>query len=114
MKAENESHYAIVDEERREYRRTFEHFDRIAFAMRALRVLRPDSMRVAVYSRIRELRVERGRDLSSGEHESFALLGIPPDASRESIALALAELAGLSGTPFLVDVLVLAGANAES
>jgi hypothetical protein len=114
LNTDDESRYVIVDEERRSYGRTFERFDRIAFAIRALRILKPESLRVAVYTRVRDLRVERGRDLDSGGTSGFALLGIPPDASRESIALALADLAGLAEAPFVVDLLVLAGANAES
>jgi hypothetical protein len=114
LNPDNPTRYVIVDAERRSYGRTFERFDRIAFAMRALRILRPERLRVAVYSRIRDLRVERGRDLETGGNHHFALLGIPPDASRESIAHALAELAGLAQTPFVIDLLVLAGRTAES
>jgi hypothetical protein len=106
------SHIAVADEARRFDRRSLERFDRIAFAMRALRVVRPEHMRVAVYTRTTHLRIERGRDLDH-ERSSWALVGIPPDASRQSIALALAELAGLGGAPFVVDLLCAAG-SAES
>ncbi len=115
MKTEDESHFAIVREERAPYHSTLERFDRIAFAMRALSILEPKHLRVAVYTRTRDLRVERARDLEAGGSDGgVALLGIPPDASRQSIALALADLTGAAGTPFLVDLLVLAGATAES
>ncbi|MEB2310827.1 MAG: hypothetical protein OZ921_12995 [Sorangiineae bacterium] len=80
-------------------------FDRLAFAMRVLGVLRPRRVKVAVYRRLRELEVERGADLAH-EGASWALVGIPPDASREQIAYALVELAGLERSPFLVDALV--------
>ena len=86
---------------------------RVAPLVRALGLVRPDHIRVAVYTRPTNLRVERGRDLS-GDDASWALVGIPPDASRQSIALALAELAGLSSAPFVVDLLCVAGGSVES
>jgi hypothetical protein len=61
-----------------------------------------------------DFHVERGRDLAFGEGASFALLGIPHDASRESIALAVTELAGFADTPLLVPLLVSAGSAQES
>jgi len=88
-----------------------ENFDRIAFAMRLLRVLRPPHLRIAVYERYHELKVERGRDLANGP--SWAMVGIPPHASREHIALALAELAGVARVPFLVDLLATAGGRSD-
>ena len=39
----------------------------------------------------------------------WALVGIPPHASRESIAVALAELAGVAWQPFVIDLLLMAG-----
>jgi hypothetical protein len=88
-------------------------FDRIAFAMRALSVLRPRRMTVAVYPSVSSLRVERGRDLAASAPSTWAMVGIPPDASRETIALALAELAGFGRRPFVVELLVHAGRQAE-
>jgi hypothetical protein len=99
----------IVDEERRFQPRSLEEFDRIAFAMRALRILGPEHLRVLVYSASSRLSVERGRDLVAADTHpdaSWALVGIPPDASRESIAVALAELTGTLRAPFLLDLLV--------
>jgi len=87
-----------------------EDFDRIAFAMRALERLRPRRMTVAVYSSVNALRVEQGRDLKR-EGGRYAIVGIPPHASREHIAYALAELAGVAHVPFAVEVL-LAGERA--
>ena len=80
-----------------------EQFDRIAFAMQLLALLHPARMTVAVYERYEELRVERGRDLPCGS--TWAMVGIPPYASRQHIALALAELAGVARVPFVVDLL---------
>lgn len=110
----DESRFVVVEDSRVFDRRPLDRFDRIAFAMRALGIVRPASMRVAVYTRSADLRVERGRDLAAVDDSSWALVGIPPDASRESIAHAIADLAGLSGLPFVVDLLALAGAPPES
>lgn len=86
-----------------------EDFDRIDFAMHALRLLRPQRLTVAVYRRHAELRVECVRDLAQGEGARWAMVGIPPRASRAQIAHALAELAGVADVPYAVDVLLSAG-----
>jgi hypothetical protein len=100
----------VVDAERRYDRRDPDTFDRIAFAMRALSVLRPSGMTVAVYSSVSSIRVERGRDLGAGDPSAtWALVGIPPDASRETIAVTLAELTGFGRRPFVVELLLHAG-----
>ena len=96
--------FEIVDEQRRFDRGDRESFDRIQFALRALRILRPD-MTVALYQRRRDLHIEQSRDLERGPKFQRALVGIPPDASREHIAFALAELAGVAERPFVVDLL---------
>jgi hypothetical protein len=107
--------HVLVDERRprREIDRcgSTEEFDRIGFAMRLLAILRPPRMRIAVYERYQELTVERGRNLESGP--TWAMVGIPPHASREHIALALAELAGIARVPFVVDLLAAVGAHAD-
>lgn len=100
-----ESRLEHVESVRRFDSSSFEDFNRIEFAMRALRLLAPARMTVAVYSARLELRVIRGRDLARGPGSSWALVGIPPRASRRHIAHALAELAGLDSTPFIVDLL---------
>jgi hypothetical protein len=81
-------------------------FDRIAFAMRALRRLRPRRMKVAVYPAVEALRVHRGRDFQRGDGSSWAMVGIPPHASREHIAYALVELAGVASVPYAVQMLL--------
>jgi hypothetical protein len=88
-------------------------FDRIAFAMRALRRLRTRQMRVVVYTTMSTLQVERGNDPRRGKGATFALVGIPPHASREHIAYALAELAGVASLPYAVQAL-LADPGADS
>jgi hypothetical protein len=85
--------------------RDLERFDRIAFAMHALRLLSPPKVTVAIYRAGLRLRVERGRDLHAGAGATWATLGIPPHASRRQIALAVAELAGLAEVPYVVDLL---------
>lgn len=83
-----------------------EEFDRIDFAMQALRLLRPRRLTVAVYRRHAELRIECVRDLAQGEGARWAMVGIPPRASRAQIAHALAELAGVADVPYALDVLL--------
>jgi hypothetical protein len=82
-------------------------FDRIAFAMRALRRLRTRKMRVVVYSTMSTLQVEQGNDPRRGKGATFALVGIPPHASREHIAYALAELVGVASLPYAVQALLM-------
>ncbi|GEM_PF-2077740 len=72
-------------------RRPEQRFDRLAFAMKALRLLRIPRTRVAVFSS-RRLVVEAGRDLGPLPDSRWAMVGIPADASARSIVLALSEL----------------------
>jgi hypothetical protein len=103
---ERSTQYEEVAPRRRlEYRDPTE-FDRIAFAMRALRRLRPRKMKVAVYSAVAALRVESGDDHRRGEGATWAIVGIPPHASREHIAYALVELAGVASVPYAVQMLL--------
>jgi hypothetical protein len=97
--------------------RTFEQldptetFDRIAFAGRVLRFLGPLSATVVLYERHSGVHVEMGGSQMRGLTRSYALVGISPRASRSHIALALAEVAGVAHQPFVVDLLVRAGAT---
>ena len=91
-----------VQEERQYEARSSERFNRVAYAIRLLKLLNPP-LRVAVYANHRRVQVERGRGV--GEEGPWALFGVPPHATRESIARALAELSGLEREPFLVDLL---------
>ncbi|WP_234022836.1 hypothetical protein [Sorangium cellulosum] len=110
---ERDPHHVEIDRQRHvEYRDPSE-FDRIAFAMRALDRLRPKRMTVAVYPATSAMRVERGQNLHHGEGGSWAIVGIPPHASREHIAYALAELAGVASVPYAVQSLLAAERNAE-
>jgi hypothetical protein len=82
-----------------------ERFDRIAFAMRLLRILAPRNLTVIFHESYRSVRVERGRDWARGGSAGWAMVGISPRASREAIALAMAEVAGVERVPFVVDLL---------
>jgi hypothetical protein len=69
-----------------------ERFDRMAFALQAIELLRPPRTTVAVCPGAR-LRVEMGRTWGRDPDERWAMLSIPPTASRRAIATAIAELA---------------------
>jgi hypothetical protein len=97
--------YEVVDEERCYELRDDEDFDRIAFTMRALDLLRP-KMTVVVYERVSDLRIERSLDPARGALGRVALVGIPPHASREHIAFEIASLAGGAERPWLVSAVL--------
>jgi hypothetical protein len=99
-----EYRFQLVDEERRFEARSSERFDRIEFALRVLDVLRPN-MNITVYESRRKLQIRRGRDWAHGPDATWALIAIPPDASRRHVVSALAELAGVAHLPFVVDLL---------
>lgn len=94
-----------LDRERRVEPASDEAFDRVEFAMRALRRVRP-RMPVAVYEGSAALRVDAVRDFRGERRWAFATVAIPPHASREHIAYAIAELAGVADVPFLVRTLL--------
>lgn len=81
-------------------------FDRIGFAMRALSILRPQGMTVVVREGYWELRIDRGRAWDQGSERHWAVVSIPPHASREDIAVALARLAGAENDPYIMDLLL--------
>lgn len=76
----------------REFARSPEQrFDRLAFAIRALRLLRIPNTRVAVFPSHR-LTVDSGRELGAVPGSRWAMVGIPSDASARSIVTALSEI----------------------
>ena len=79
------------DEDREEVSR--ESFDRIAFAERALAVVRPRGTTVAICEGHRRVRVERGRQWGAGPDARWAMLTIPRHASRRAILDAILTLA---------------------
>jgi hypothetical protein len=83
-------------------------FDRVAFALRAVEAVRPARMTVAVCQGKTKLVVETGRQWGGGERDTWAIVSVPPTASREAIALAVSRL-GLSpavAPPYGLDVLL--------
>jgi hypothetical protein len=88
-------------------------FDRIGFAMRALAILKPRDLTVAVYEGRHEVEVERGRQWGRGRGKEWAMVSIPAHASRESIAVALAQLAGVADEPYVIETLLLADAGVQ-
>ena len=111
--ATDDTHFEKLAPRRQTEFRDATGFDRIAFAMRALGRLRTRQMRVVVYTTMSTLQIERGNDPRRGKGATFALVGIPPHASREHIAYALAELAGVASVPYAVQAL-LADAHRDS
>jgi hypothetical protein len=83
-----------------------EAFDRFAFAVAALDLLRPPRTRVALCTGTLRVRVSSGRMWGHGEEARWALLSIPTRASRRAIALAVAEIARGAGMPWALDVLL--------
>ncbi len=80
-----------------------EKFSRIEFALRVLELLKPN-IDVTVYTSLRSLQVRRGRDWAVGPDALWAMVAIPPRASRYHVAYALAELVGRAEQPFVVDL----------
>ncbi len=99
----NPYRYEIVSQLRHFDQSSQGRFDRIEFALRAVELLRPGSTTVIVYRSTR-LHVEQGRDLRRGDHARWAIVGVPGDASAESIALALTEIEGVAARPFAFDL----------
>ena len=83
-----------------------EAFDRMAFAAAALDLVRPPKTRVAICAGASRVRVESGRAWGRGEGARWAMLSIPARASRRAIALAVAELARGTTSPWALDVLL--------
>jgi hypothetical protein len=81
-----EEERVIVDEG------SHERFDRVAFALRAVEAVRPARMTVAVCEGKTKLRVELGRTWGKSPKETWAMISVPPTASRQAIALAVSRL----------------------
>jgi hypothetical protein len=84
-----------------------ESFDRIAFAERALALVRPPRTTVAICPGSRRVRVEAGRQGGGGRGERWAVLSVPVNASRRAIASAVLELGdGTKPRAWALDVLI--------
>jgi hypothetical protein len=89
-----------------------EAFDRMAFAERALALVRPRRTTVAICEGARRVRVEAGRQWGGAPGERWAILSVPRDASRRAIAravLGLASPSAVDARPWALDVLVALG-----
>jgi hypothetical protein len=82
-----------------------ERFDRVAFALRALDLVAPARTRVCVCTGERGVHVEAGRRWGHHAGARWAMLVVPPRASRRAIAIAVASLAE-DHAPWALDVLL--------
>ncbi len=82
-----------------------ESFDRIAFAERALALVRPAGTTVAICEGSRRVRVDAGRQWGGALGQRWAILSVPTNASRRAIAGAVLEL-GATARPWALDVLI--------
>ena len=83
-----------------------ERFDRMAFAERAVSLVKPANMRVAIAEGRSRVVVESGRMWGQSEGARWAMLCVPPTASRRAIATAVAALAGPAPEPYVLDALL--------
>lgn len=95
---------ATAEERARAGDESREEFDRVEFTLNALELVRPPAIIVAVCQGQSRLRVEAGRAWGRGQGARWALVSVPPMASREAIVLALAELG--PARPYALDVLL--------
>jgi hypothetical protein len=92
------------ERERAAWESSSESFDRLAFAERALELLgAPQRTTIAICSGNTRVRIEGGRTWGNAG-ERWAMLVVPPNASRRAIALAVAEIAD-RGAPWAFAVL---------
>jgi len=83
---------------------SLERFDRVAFALEAVEAVRPSRMTVAVCEARTKLHVEAGRLWGGGPTQTWAIVRVPPTASRQAIALAVSRL--VAPGPYALDVLL--------
>ena len=69
-----------------------ERFDRMAFAERAVALVRPEHTTVAICEGARRVEVTTGRQWGREEEARWAVLRVPPNASRRAIARAVLGL----------------------
>jgi hypothetical protein len=99
------ANWEIEEHDRAHAESSSERFDRVAFAERALALLRPPPHTiVAVCEGRSRVKVASGRTWGR-PGERWAMVSVPPNASRRAIALAVAEIADAS-TPWALDVLL--------
>jgi hypothetical protein len=85
-----------------------ESFDRAAFAERALELVRPPRMRVAICEGTRRLNVASGRAWGGLPGARWAIVSVPRNASRRAIATAVLGLHYGPSRAWTLDVLMAA------
>ncbi len=83
-----------------------ESFDRIAFAERAVALVRPERTTVAICEGRRRVEVAAGRQWGGAPSERWAVLRVPRNASRKAIATAVLDLASGQPRAWALDVLL--------
>lgn len=83
-----------------------EAFDRMSFARHALELIDPAFTKIALCEGIFRVRVETGRAWGDPRGGKWAMVSVPPRASRRAIALAMVELADTNVRPYVLDVLL--------
>ena len=83
-----------------------ESFDRIAFAERALELVRPPRTTVAICEGARQVKVVSGRQWGKEPDARWAVVSVPLDASRRAIAAAVLGLHAGSSRAWALDVLM--------
>lgn len=91
-----------------------ESFDRAAFAEQALELVRPPRMRVAICPGARHLSVSSGRSWGGLPGARWAIVRLPPNASRRAIATAVLDLHDGASRPWTLDLLMAACATPGS
>jgi len=92
----------FVNDER-EYDR--EAFNRVAYAAQLLKMLKV-RQKVAICVGTERIHVEQGGLPGLPRSKPWAILSIPPDASRAHIAITIAELAGRARDPYVLDMML--------
>ncbi len=82
-----------------------ETFDRIAFAERAIALVRPSRTTVAILEGSRRVKVSSGRQWGAPPGSRWAMVSVPRDASRRAIAKAVLALHDGSSRAWALDVL---------
>lgn len=83
-----------------------ESFDRMAFAERAIALVRPRTMTVALCEGSRRVRVEAGKQWGAQPGARWAIVSVPANASRRAITSAVLGLLEGSGKAWALDVLM--------
>lgn len=95
-----------VEQEEDLAERSTETFDRLAFAERALALVRPPRTTVAICEGSRGVSVTSGRQWGREPDARWAVVSVPRDASRQAIAAAVLELHRGSSRAWALDVLM--------